>query len=264
MKRPLPADIDLRMATKPVDAFDQELANEQPQGRNRLLLRAVSLVLWGAVLALVFTNALVRPSLVSVATAAAFLLLFAIVNAQFLLLRWTTSRRFRHLDAKIKGAGYISELGGLPNRNYLLAELRREMPRARTENTPFTLLVLSLDTLDEVRERRGADFADRALHQMVEVLRRATRNSDFLAHLGGARFCVMLVECSGNDAFLYLKRLSGTVAVSDGRHMYDVPITARLAQYDMESLYATDVLAEAEEARPLQRKLPQGPDVRVA
>jgi hypothetical protein len=46
--------------------------------------------------------------------------------------------------------------------------------------------------------------------------------------------------------------------------MYDVPITARMAEYDMESLYATDVLAEAEEAKPLRRKTVTGPESKAA
>jgi diguanylate cyclase (GGDEF)-like protein len=244
--------------------YELETPGQPQRLRRRLLLAIGSLMLWGLTLSLVVGHAVARPSVVSVLIAVIFVLLFAVVYAQMAIIAWMGNRSFHRLNSKIKGSGYISELGGLPNRNYLLAELRREMPRARSEGVPFSVMVLSLDTLDEVRERRGDAFADRALHQLVETLRRATRNSDFLAHLGGARFCVLLVECTGRDALLYLKRLPGSVAVSDGRHMYDVPITARLAQYDMESLYATDVLAEAEEARALQRKMPSRPEIRVA
>jgi hypothetical protein len=56
----------------------------------------------------------------------------------------------------------------------------------------------------------------------------------------------------------------GHVAVSDGRHMLDVPITARIAEYDMESVYATDVLGAAEDAQPLRRKVVPHPDSKVA
>ncbi len=45
-----------------------------------------------------------------------------------------------------------------------------------------------------------------------------------------------------------------SIAVSDGHRMYEVPVSARLYEYDLEALYATDVLREAEEARPLRRK----------
>jgi hypothetical protein len=35
--------------------------------------------------------------------------------------------------------------------------------------------------------------------------------------------------------------------------MLDVPVVVRLHEYDMESLYATDVLGEVELAEPLRR-----------
>lgn len=235
-----------------------------PQTRKRVVLKVASMLLWGMILAFAAWLAFREPSAANFITAAALLVLFVAVNAQVALTQWAHHRGIRSLTAKLHGTGYISELGGLPNRNYLLSELRREMPRARNEGTPFTLIVFSLDNLDEIKERRGADFVDRAVHGAVETLRRVTRNSDFLAHLGGARFCVLLVECGKADSFNYLRRVPGSVPVSDGRHMYDVPFTARLAQYDMESMYATDVLAEAEDAKPLKRKAGSRPDARAA
>ena len=42
--------------------------------------------------------------------------------------------------------------------------------------------------------------------------------------------------------------------MSDGRTMYEVPVAARVHQYDLEALYATDVLNEAEQSQPLRRK----------
>src|SRR5205085_6302814 len=107
---------------------------------------------------------------------------------------------------------------------------------------------------DEVRARRGDEFAERSVHGLADVLKRFTRTSDFVAHLGGHRFCVMLNECRYEDCFIYLQRVPGSIAVSDGHHMYEVPVSARIHQYDMEGLYATDVLRDAEETRPLRRR----------
>ena len=186
--------------------------------------------------------------------ATAFCLLFLIVNINLFVLGWLGSRSWRRVSTKLHGAAYLSEFHNLPNRNYVLAELRREMPRARTHNAPFVLIQLSLENIDGVRERRGDDFADRAVNGLVEVLKRLTRSSDFLAHLGGARFCVMLVECTLEQSYIYLKRVPGTISVSDGRQMLDVAVTARVHQYDLESLYATDVLRDLEETKPLRRR----------
>jgi diguanylate cyclase (GGDEF)-like protein len=193
---------------------------------------------------------------VSIVTAIVFVMLFGVVNAQLLLSRWLDQRRFKMMSSKLTGTGYISELHNLPNRNYLLSELRREMPRARSEEAPFTLIVFDLDDMDAIEARRGKAFRERSLNSAVELLKRVTRSSDFLSHLGGERFCVVLTECTYEQGFLYLKRVPGTIAVSDGRRMLEVRVTARMMQYDMESMYATDVLHDAEESSPLRRKEP--------
>lgn len=218
------------------------------------MLRIVSFPLWGVIIAYAVFTAVTNPSMVSLITAAAFVLLFGVVNAQLLLSRWLDQRRFKMMSSKLTGTGYISELHNLPNRNYLLSELRREMPRARSEEAPFTLIIFELDEMDGIEARRGKGFRERTLNSAVELLKRVTRSSDFLSHLGGERFCVVLTECTYEQGFLYLKRVPGTIAVSDGRRMLEVRITARMMQYDMESMYATDVLHDAEESSPLRRK----------
>jgi diguanylate cyclase (GGDEF)-like protein len=220
----------------------------------RQTLRLVSLVLWGAVLAIGVFDTVRHPGLNSVITMLAFFLLFGAVNTQMWLQQWAGHRNWRRVMTRLHGSAYVSEHFNLPNRNYLLAELRREMPRARSIATPFTLVQLSLDTVEEIRGRRGDDFADRAIRSLADLLKRTTRNSDFIAHLDGAKFCVVLNECTREQSRIYLQRIPGAIPTSDGRHMFDVPLAARLHEYDMESLYATDVLREVEDSAPLRRR----------
>jgi diguanylate cyclase (GGDEF)-like protein len=228
---------------------------EQPGNEQRKhALRFALLIAWGVVLAVQVTGTLRNPSTSNLIVAAAFCLLFLIVNVNLFLMGWMGSRSWRRVSSRLHGAAYLSDFHNLPNRNYVLAELRREMPRARAHSTPFVLIQLSLESIDEVRLRRGDDFADRAVNALVDVLKRLTRSSDFLAHLGGARFGVMLVECTLEQSYIYLKRVPGTISVSDGHQMLDIPVTARVHQYDLESLYATDVLRDLEEMKPLRRR----------
>lgn len=228
---------------------------EQPGNDTRKhLIRVALLVGWGVVLAVQVTATLQNPSASNLVVSSAFCLLFLIVNANLFLMGWLGHRSWRRVSSKLHGAAYLSEFHNLPNRNYVLAELRREMPRARAHNTPFVLIQLSLENIEEVRTRRGDDFADRSVNALVDVLKRLTRSSDFLAHLGGARFGVMLVECTLEQSYIYLKRVPGTISVSDGHQMLDIAVTARVHQYDLESLYATDVLRDLEEMKPLRRR----------
>jgi diguanylate cyclase (GGDEF)-like protein len=231
---------------------DRDSAAQGPPRRR--LIPVLSLLLWVAVMSFQVANVVSSPSLVNGFVAAAFIALCLAVNAQLLLVRWMGQRNWNRMMSKMHRSSYLSDAHNLPNRNYLLAELRREMPRARTTHTPFTLVLVSLDSIAEIRERRGDAFAHRAAVALADTLRRITRNADFIAHLQDAEFCVMLNECSAEQAWLYLRMVPGSVAVSDGRQMLDVSVSARMTQYDLEALYATDVLRDVEEAKPLRRR----------
>ncbi|MEP7215151.1 MAG: diguanylate cyclase [Anaerolineaceae bacterium] len=238
-----------------MDSPPTEQRTEEPQrgGRQRLV-RLLVLAGWSVVLAVQAVSTLNDPNTTNLVALGGFSVLFILVNLQLLLMSWTGRRSWRRVTNRLHGSAYLSDSYDLPNRNYVLAELRREMPRARTTNSPFVLLQISLDTLDEVRERRGDDFADRTMAALVDTLKRLTRSSDFLAHMGEARFCVMLVECTLEQSGIYLQRVPGTISVSDGRQMFDVPVAARIQQYDMEAIYATDVLRDVEEMPALRRR----------
>jgi diguanylate cyclase (GGDEF)-like protein len=227
---------------------------EAPAHGRKRALRAVSMVLWVAIILIQGTRTFAEPSTINWFSFIGFVGLFFAVNAQLFLVRWLGERRMRRLVARLHGSAYLSELDNLPNRNYLLSELRREMPRARACGTPFVLIVLSLDNFSDVEQRRGSEFAGRALTGMAQVLRRFTRTSDFIAHLGGADFAVLLNEARHAESFIYLQRVPGSIAVSDGHRMFEVPISARIHEYDLQSLYATDVLRDAEETKPMRRR----------
>lgn len=231
-----------------------ELAEQSAASRKRHALRVVCLVAWGAVVAVELSLTVHDPSVMNLIVTACLLALFALVNIQLILVRWLGQRRWHRVTGRLMGSAYLSDEYNMPNRNYVLAELRREMPRARALGHPFVIIQLSLEDIEGVTERRGPEFAARGVNALVETLKRLTRTSDFLAHLGGPNFCVMLVECTFEQSWTFLRRIPGTLPVSDGHQMYDVAITARVHQYDMEALYATDVLREMEESRALHRK----------
>jgi diguanylate cyclase (GGDEF)-like protein len=246
-----------------VELLEQPNEEIRSPGR-RHAIRVAALAGWGVVLTLQTVTTVKSPGFANLVAEAGLVILFVLVNVQLVLMRWLGHKNWRRVTGRLHGSAYLSEKHDLPNRNYVLAELRREMPRARTNESPFVLVQLSLDNISEVRERRGVDFADRATNALVETLKRLTRSSDFLAHLGEARFCVMLVDCTAEQSAIFLQRVPGTISVSDGRQMFDVPVAARVHQYDMEALYATDVLREVEAVQPLRRREAPRPNSLVA
>lgn len=241
------------MSSAPTTA-EQMYSQSAPESGKKKLVRGITALFWALALISVTAVAYVHPTRINVLSTIMFLLLFAAVQVQMVLTRWAGHRHWRIVNSKLHGSTYISDLHNLPNRNYLLAELRREMPQARTHGTPFTLVHLELEDFEGISTRRGPSFTERSLSSITDLLQRITRSSDFVAYLGDARFCVLLNECTQEQSWLYLKRVPGAIAVSDGRTMLDVRVSVRVHQYDMEALYATDVLREVEEVTPLRRK----------
>jgi diguanylate cyclase (GGDEF)-like protein len=253
----IPAFVAAEVLSRQVP-MDENILFEQPhapdpksRGRRRLLAM-VGMGCWALIIVVQVGVTAAKPTLGNSIILLALALLFAAVHAQLLLLNWAGHRRWRNVTMKLMGSTYISDVEGLPNRNYLLSELRREMPRARTNGKPFTIVVLSLDSIEAVARRRGHDFAERAIRATADTVRRITRRTDFVSDLGGGRFCVLLADCTIAESTSYLQRVPPAIAVSDGRHVFDVPLSIRVREYDMEAGYATDVLREAEEAVPLR------------
>ena len=177
---------------------------EAPSNRRRTLLRFGGLGVWAVLMGIVISSAVRSPSIVSIIVAVAFLLLFGVVYAQVLLVDWAGKRGLRRFNSRMGGGDYIDDRHELPNRNYLLAELRREMPRARNQGAPFVVLIVTLDELKGIRERRGDDFAERAIVSLSNLLRRVTRQSDFLSYLEGAEFAVVLNEAANGPGRVLL------------------------------------------------------------
>jgi len=129
---------------------------------------------------------------------------------------------------------------GLPNRNYLIDQLSREIARAERYGTTITLAVIELARVDELQRSWGGDILDRAAAHVAETLRRVTRASDFLARLDEQRFAVVLLECTREQAVRFADRI--TLAVANrplepaGRQRVPVyvAVQARATQFERE------------------------------
>src|SRR5215216_4741231 len=141
----------MKQPSEPAAERPDKVANET----RKHLVRIGLLVAWGVVVALQVTATARNPGTSNLIITVAFGLLFLVVNANLFLMGWLGGRSWRRVSSKLHGAAYLSDFHNLPNRNYVLAELRREMPRARAHNAPFVLIQLSLENIEQVRERRG-------------------------------------------------------------------------------------------------------------
>jgi diguanylate cyclase (GGDEF)-like protein len=83
-------------------------------------------------------------------------------------------------------------LTGLYNRRLLLPYIKREIERAKRDQTSFCLLFIDVNDFKQVNDTRGHDAGDSVLRQTAEILRRVMRKVDFICRWGGDEFVVVL------------------------------------------------------------------------
>ncbi len=99
----------------------------------------------------------------------------------------------KRLNLRLQGAKQQAEiqaqtdaLTGLRNRR----AFDQELHRLTEEEIPFALMTVDLDYFKEVNDTHGHAAGDTVLRAVAKVLKEETRNSDYVARVGGDEFVV--------------------------------------------------------------------------
>ncbi len=88
---------------------------------------------------------------------------------------------------------YYNQVSNLPNRFAFLEALEQRIQVFSNTNRTFALVLLNLDRFKRVNDLVGHDSGDNLISQVADSLRKIINSSDFLGHLNGDEF-VILVE----------------------------------------------------------------------
>lgn len=89
--------------------------------------------------------------------------------------------------------------------------LKVEFSRARRYRYPLTLLCIGIDTLAAVRERHGWEGKEQAFGEVVELLSKLVRTSDFIGRMADDRLLVVVPHTDGPGTATLVGRLLQTV-----------------------------------------------------
>ncbi|CAH1687726.1 Putative Heme-regulated two-component response regulator [Hyphomicrobiales bacterium] len=134
----------------------------------------------------------------------------------------TTARIIEELKSRIETiklllSDLFQSVAGLENgrdpltrtlsRRFLPSILGREIAMARTNNLPFTVLMIDLDHFKRINDGWGHGAGDLVLRQIAEIVLDAVRLSDFVFRFGGEEFLVALVETDRATAYQVAERI---------------------------------------------------------
>jgi diguanylate cyclase (GGDEF)-like protein/PAS domain S-box-containing protein len=101
-------------------------------------------------------------------------------------------------------------LTGLYNRRRFAAELQRHLRHGERYGARGALLLIDIDGLKQINDRRGHAAGDRAILATAGRLRSRLRATDIVARVGGDEFAVLLAEADTDQSEAVAASLAGT------------------------------------------------------
>ena len=102
-------------------------------------------------------------------------------------------------EQQMREMAYYDTLTGLPNRNYLVDQLKKDITSALDEGYHGALLFIDMDNFKLVNDSAGHMLGDRVIAQIGRLIQFATPQNDTIARLGGDEFALSLSNLGNNN-----------------------------------------------------------------
>lgn len=144
------------------------------------------------------------------------------------------------------------ELTGLLNRRAFNARLAEEVARAERHGTPFSLIMLDLDSFKDVNDSYGHAAGDALLRSVGVLLNSEIRVMDHAVRYGGDEFALILPSTTKTDAWAVAEKIRAAlrglrVDSGDGRRLRTAA-SVGVAAYGQENHTAEKLLEAADAA----------------
>jgi len=150
-------------------------------------------------------------------------------------------------EERIAHQAYHDALSGLPNRERLL-QLLTPLLEAKQ---PLTVISFSIDRFDQIASSLGHNASDEVLKLVAGILNENLRDGQYLAHLGGNEFLVVLERADADIAARWVDHLGHLLhaGVSLAGANISLQATAGVALFPDHSDNGPDLLRRAAVAR---------------
>lgn len=131
--------------------------------------------------------------------------------------------------AELELAVLTDPLTELYNRRYILSLLEKECSRSRFLQSPFSVLLLDIDSFKEINDRHGHQAGDFVLKEFSRLLA-VQHDSCFVGRYGGEEFLILLPDTNQFKASQVAERLryviESTTIMLESK--YEIPVTASI------------------------------------
>lgn len=160
--------------------------------------------------------------------------------------------RQRETEERLTYMAHHDPLTDLPNRSLFFDRLNMSMARALREDLPLALLYIDLDGFKSVNDMNGHQVGDYVLSQVALRLKRAVREMDTVARIGGDEFTVLIASVK-ETASAYqvadkiIEALSQPIELSEGNTV-KIGASIGVAFYPTDAQTSDALLRKADQA----------------
>lgn len=132
--------------------------------------------------------------------------------------------------------GMYHPLTGLPCRKLLQRRLDEIVNDATQQDACITLLSLTVERYDLIRDIAGESGANHVIHTVASRLARLAGNGDILAHIEEDQFTIARISHDADDIDVLHRQVMTTLpeAICIGAHQFHITILAELTLYPTE------------------------------
>ncbi|MBM4160200.1 MAG: diguanylate cyclase [Ignavibacteria bacterium] len=106
----------------------------------------------------------------------------------------------------------MDETTGVATRRYFISRVQEEVQRANDFGTDLTVVMLSIDSMNEHMQRYGKEGFDFVLQNVGRMIKSSIRSYDLVGRYDFNRFAVLLVSTPANEANLWAEKLRKNIA----------------------------------------------------
>ncbi|PIP35457.1 MAG: GGDEF domain-containing protein [Desulfobacterales bacterium CG23_combo_of_CG06-09_8_20_14_all_52_9] len=132
------------------------------------------------------------------------------------------------------------------NRRGFSELVKREMEKARRNQTPVSVIYFDVDNFKTLNDRFGHAAGDRFLYEAADILKRNVRVVDVVARLGGDEFCVLLGETGEIAAMAISRKLKGLLMDLTESRRFPVTFSIGVATFEKMPQGVEDLLSAAD------------------
>ncbi len=123
---------------------------------------------------------------------------------------------------------------------------KREMEKARRNQTSVSVIYFDVDNFKTLNDRFGHAAGDRLLFEVADILKKNVRVIDVVARLGGDEFCILLGETSELAAMAISRKLQGLLMDLTESRRFPVTFSIGVATFEKPPQGVEDLISAAD------------------